>query len=117
MAGQNAPLTRSIKVYPVVSGSTALVEYRGSHYDVVAIDIDAYLPVPKSLLEMTVGAVAGMSTSGTSNTAFTANIDTFRMTGSIVKYANINGIAHHIVATEGLEAGVVIRCSAIVIST
>ena len=35
----NAAITRELKVYPIVSGSTGLLEYRGSGSDVIALNV------------------------------------------------------------------------------
>ncbi|HXH10787.1 MAG TPA: hypothetical protein VNP04_13625 [Alphaproteobacteria bacterium] len=113
--GSNAAITRTIKMYPTVSGSSMLLEYRGSHFDVVAFDIEAFRPTPALFINMNLNAVKGMSLSSVSMTAFQAAIESWRIQPTVVRYCNINGIAHVIVPTQGLLPHDVVRCSAVVI--
>jgi hypothetical protein len=111
--GQNASITRTIVCYPTTSGSTMLIEYRGSGFDVVAIDVDVIPAEVVTLLNLTLANIIGVTTSLYASTALTATIPSWPLLGSVVRYANINGIAHLIAPTQGLIGGDLVRVSAV----
>lgn len=111
----NAPITRTIRIYPTVSGSTALLEYRGSGSDVVAFDVEVIPATVQRLRDMKLAAIAGMSLSGLADTFFTDGITGFRLMPTVVRFANVNGIAHVIAPTAGLVRGDVVRVSGILV--
>ena len=113
--GSNATIKRSIKIYPTVSGSTMLLEYRGSHFDVVAFDVIATRSFPTLLGSMTIAAINGVTLSQISNFTLNDAIQAWQMSPTVIRFCNINGIAHIIVPTNGLIGGDVVQASATVI--
>ena len=116
--GANAAITRTIRCYPTVSGSSMLIEYRGSGSDVVALDVEVS---PASLIrlgDMTLGTAGGLSLSAIADFTFDTIMGgtVWRLMPTIVRFANVNGIAHLIAPTQGLLAGDVVRVSAIVVA-
>jgi hypothetical protein len=107
--GQNAPITRTIVCYPTVSGSSMLLEYRGSSYDVVSLDVEVVPAQVVSLAELTVAKIIGVGLSSLS--AFGAPVPSWRLLPTVVRYANVNGIAHVIAPTQGLAVGDVVYVS------
>ena len=111
-----SPIVRSIKLYPCVSGSSLLAEYRGSGFDVVALDFIAILGTPTALQDMKLAALAGVLLSTISNYLFTTNIGEVGVQEvTVIRYADINGIAHVVVPTAGLVGGDRVLVSATVI--
>ena len=115
--GSNTAIKRSIKLYPCVSGSTMLAEYRGSSFDVVALDFVAILGVPTLLQDMRLEALAGVLLSTLSNNFFTDAIGSVGVQeATVIRYCDINGIAHVVVPTAGLIGGDRVLVSATVIA-
>jgi len=113
--GQNASITRTITMYKTVSGSSMLLEYRGSHFDVIAIDIYAVRPNPTIWLDMNIAAIGGVLISSVSDAIFTDAVETWQLDSTIIRYCDINGIAHVVVPTQGLISRDVVLASATVI--
>jgi hypothetical protein len=111
--GANAPIRRTTKIFPTVSGSSMLVHYRGSSFDVVALDVEVAPAQVQAFIEMKLDAVKGMSLSSVSNYLFTIGLHEWRLAGSFEVTADINGNAHIIVHSEGLVAGDTVRVSGV----
>lgn len=113
--GSNAAMSRSIKLYPCVSGSSLLFEYRGSHFDVIAVDILAFRQFGTQWKDLNIAAVGGVIISTVSNTSFNDSTDSWQMNPTYIRHCNINGIAHIVVPTQGLIGGDRVTASASVI--
>jgi hypothetical protein len=107
--GQNASITRTLVCYPTTSGSSMLVEYRGSAYDVVALDVEVIPAAVASLANLTLGQLVGVGLSALS--AFGAPVASWRLVPTMVRYCDVNGIGHLIAPTQGLVAGDVVYVS------
>lgn len=114
--GANAAITRDIRIYPTTSGSSMLIEYRGSGSDVIALDVDVFPASQVALKDMKLAAAVGLALSGIADLKFTGVLQSWRLLPTIVRFANINGIAHLIAPTQGLLPGDVVRVSAIVVA-
>ena len=112
--GANAAITRTIRCYPTVSGSSMLIEYRGSGSDVVALDVEVFPASQVQLKDMKLAAAVGLALSNIADSKFTLVLQSWRLLPTIVRFANINGIAHIIAPTQGLLAGDVVRVSGVV---
>jgi len=110
--GQNASITRTVVCYPTTSGSSMLIEYRGSSWDVVGLDVEVIPAQVVTLANLSLDAIIGIGLSSLS--AFGAAVPSWRLMGTQVRFANINGIAHLIAPTQGLQAGDVVYVSGVI---
>lgn len=94
----------SITVYPVVSGASCLVEYRGAASSVVALTPYALGIQPARLRDMKLGTVRSQPLASLSS--FDAALQNVLLTLPLVLLTDANGIAHLILPTQSLSAGV-----------
>lgn len=101
--------SRTITCYPTYSGSSMLIEFKGSAYDVVALDVLAVPPTSAQLLNLKLIAVAGVGLSSLG--ALSALLSSWRLLPTLVRYADGHGVAHVIAPSQGLVSGDQVRVS------
>jgi hypothetical protein len=112
--GQNASVTRTLVCYPTVSGSTMLVEFRGSNFDVIALEVNVIPGLVLTLLDQLLNRIGAVPLS--SLTTFVAGLASIPLLPTTVRYADANGIAHLIAPTAGLSAGDLVRVSGTIVA-
>jgi len=111
--GQNASITRTVVCYPTTSGSSMLIEYRGSGFDVISLDVEVIPAEVARLNNLGLDVLLGVALSSLG--ALTASLPSWRLLPTVVRYANINGIAHLIAPTQGLVGGDLVRVSGVLV--
>lgn len=104
--GGNATITRSVKIYDFTSGATALVEYRGSSFDVVAFNADVVPAQIPKLRDVELAAIRNIHLADIRDMRFTDNLASWHLAGPVIRWCDINGIAHWVLtAAAGLLGG------------
>lgn len=95
-----------IRLYNVVEGSSCLFEYHGSPGDIVAVTPYTFIEDQISISSKTLRTIRGIPLVSIRDSTFLqTNLTFILLTETQVIVANINGICHLVIPSDGVPAG------------